>query len=325
MEYSRGLDHLRALAAFMVFNWHFFAVHFYSGIWTKTPDTLFLFSAIIEGHTGVSLFMCLSGYIFAKIVRDRKIIYWRFLTARALRIFPLLVFVMIIQAIITSNTSQLHYGIYINNLLSGFVKPTWPNGGWSITVELHFYLLLPVLLLLSEKTVKPLIAFLIIIVCLSILAYKCKESVTLNSKQLILSTLLFLYLYSLFLNYGGFKNATTTSWFLIPYLEAIYYSLLIVSYDKISSKFDGKASRFFAFVGKVSYSIYLLHFFFFVNLYSAFYKYGYQFQYVYDSIIFSIIAFFIFLPIPILSYYLIEKPFLYKKALFENGGIHHQQ
>ena len=43
----------------------------------QTP--FFIFSILSEGHTGVSLFMALSGYIFAKIIDDKDIHFGNFL------------------------------------------------------------------------------------------------------------------------------------------------------------------------------------------------------------------------------------------------------
>jgi peptidoglycan/LPS O-acetylase OafA/YrhL len=38
-------------------------------------------------------------------------------------------------------------------VVKGFVLPTWPNGGWSIAVELHFYILPPLLLIAIARNI----------------------------------------------------------------------------------------------------------------------------------------------------------------------------
>ncbi|WP_352441771.1 MULTISPECIES: hypothetical protein [unclassified Mesorhizobium] len=58
----------------------------------------------------------------------------------------------------------------------GFLFPTLPNGGWSITVEAHFYLLLPLLLLASRRFVlAPLLFIAAAIVLRSILYVQIGE------------------------------------------------------------------------------------------------------------------------------------------------------
>ena len=54
------------------------------------PLTVVLF----EGHTGVALFMVLSGYILASGTFGKDISYAGFLRNRFLRIFPLLIVVL---------------------------------------------------------------------------------------------------------------------------------------------------------------------------------------------------------------------------------------
>ena len=62
--YFDKLDHVRAVAAFLVFSWHF--VHLSGVPYDYAP--LFPPASIFEeGYTGVSLFMTLSGYLFAKL------------------------------------------------------------------------------------------------------------------------------------------------------------------------------------------------------------------------------------------------------------------
>ncbi len=67
---------MRAIAAFMVFVWHF--CHGKTG--TPVPfdaaPAFFPLAVLEEGHTGVSLFMVLSGYLFQKLL-DGKVIQWR--------------------------------------------------------------------------------------------------------------------------------------------------------------------------------------------------------------------------------------------------------
>ena len=69
-KYSPQLDHIRAVAAFMVFSWHFTTFNNFHRV---TPDIyLFPISLLTEGHTGVVLFMTLSGYLFSKYLKIKK-------------------------------------------------------------------------------------------------------------------------------------------------------------------------------------------------------------------------------------------------------------
>src|SRR5258706_15678405 len=83
-----ALDHVRAVAIFMVFAWHFtHARNGYPVPFDYVP-ALFPFSVLDEGHTGVALFMSLSGYLFAKLLDGKSIDYRRFLWYPALRPLP---------------------------------------------------------------------------------------------------------------------------------------------------------------------------------------------------------------------------------------------
>ena len=90
-RYFIGLDHLRGLAAFLVFEWHF--IHA-AGVPFSNVPFIWPLSLIEEGHWGVSLFMTLSGYLFAKLLDGKIIIYRYFFWNRFLRLAPLLILVL---------------------------------------------------------------------------------------------------------------------------------------------------------------------------------------------------------------------------------------
>ena len=145
-KYYQALDHIRAVAVFVVFVWHF--NHFDNG--QLASPLVFPLSLFTEGHTGVAIFMVLSGYLFAKLLGNKKVNYPVFLYNRGLRLLPLLVCVLLIIAAQAYVDDKLNAAFFIH-LLKGFVLPTLPNGGWSITVEFHFYIILPVLLITAIK------------------------------------------------------------------------------------------------------------------------------------------------------------------------------
>src|SRR5215470_7268093 len=131
-----ALDHVRALAAFMVFAWHFnFIGNGKPALFHYAP-ALFPLSIIDEGHTGVALFMTLSGYLFAKLLDGKSLNYGSFLRNRALRLLPMLVVVILINAGITLFHHE-NLRDYFMSVVQGVVLPTLPSGGWSITVEAH--------------------------------------------------------------------------------------------------------------------------------------------------------------------------------------------
>src|SRR5882724_11110413 len=95
-EHFIALDHVRALAVFMVFTWHFtHAANGYPVPFEYVP-ALFPLSLLDEGHTGVALFITLSGYLFAKLLDGKSIDYRAFLWNRFLRLVPLLAVVLLI-------------------------------------------------------------------------------------------------------------------------------------------------------------------------------------------------------------------------------------
>ncbi len=287
-QYFIGLDHIRGVAALLVFTWHF---NLHTGVAMQTP--VFPFAILSEGHTGVALFMVLSGYLFAKLLNGRTIRYAPFFWNRFLRLAPLLVAVLIIYGI------QLAYregdvGAYVIKVSQGFVLPTLPNGGWSITAEAHFYILLPLLLVLLRRFPLGLLGILAVafaVRCtwfaiagtiqiesfltlvgridqflLGILAFRYRNTLAGQHLKLALVWAGFLAFYWYFDTLGGFYNnggypSPSAIWLFVPLAEGVAYAFLVAWYDNSFQHGTGRVSQFVAAIGTYSYSIYLLHFF----------------------------------------------------------------
>lgn len=333
-----GLDHVRALAAFLVVVWHFT----HAGIGKPSPlegaPTLFPLALLDEGHTGVALFMTLSGYLFAKLIDGRPISYGAFLWNRALRLLPLLSLVILLQGIRNYRyTGGELYG-YWSSVAKGLVLPTLPNGGWSITAEVHFYVVLPFLLIVVCKRYL-FVSLILIAVCLRAALYvQAGEVQTLayftiigrfdqfalgiflfharnvmTGRHLAAATVFiaFTAFYWWFDVIGGFLDTKYSwLWILIPTIEGAAYALLIAWYDQSFRHSSVGASRVLARFGTLSYSIYLLHFFFFEKAADVVHKHVMDLTNFYVATAWAV-AFFLFMYIPAaLSFRFIESPAL---------------
>ena len=123
------------------------------------------------GQTGVSLFFVLSGFLiggllFKEIDMTSKLSVFKFWIRRGLKIWPSYIVLLIVLAV----TNATHYIDYTSKwsavksfcahlfFLQNYL-PTVPNGStWSLAVEEHFYMLLPLILLvliaLAKRTKK---------------------------------------------------------------------------------------------------------------------------------------------------------------------------
>ena len=337
-KYYQALDHIRAVAVFVVFVWHF--NHFDNG--QIASPLVFPLSLFTEGHTGVAIFMVLSGYLFAKLLGNRKINYPVFLYNRGLRLLPLLVCVLLIIAAKAYVDDKLN-AAFFTHLLKGFVLPTLPNGGWSITVEFHFYIILPVLLITAIKFPNLLMFSLIVFVgarvgfyilvgevqsvsywtiigridqfLLGIIGFKLNDRIAGKKYLALLIAFFFLVFWFYFDTLGGFYNpeANVTNkalWIIIPTIEGISYAFLIAWYDKRSRPSNALISRFIAMVGNYSYSIYLLHFFFVFEISEFINSKIIALSNSYIVLLVAIPSFLVILPISFISFKLIEAPFL---------------
>ncbi|PCJ11167.1 MAG: acyltransferase [Gammaproteobacteria bacterium] len=337
-KYFIGLDHLRALATFFVFTWHFNFIN--NG--QHAPPPTFPLSLLTEGHTGVALFMTLSGYLFAKLLDGKNINYPQFIWNRLLRLAPLLLFVLFIIGFQRYIAGQ-NILLFAKQLIYGVVKPTLPNGAWSITVEFHFYLLLPFLLFLNTQWKYSLLLVLILAVTTRTLLYQAQGEIQTLSywtiigridqfllgilafqfrnhiakKHIIVLSSLFLFtcFYWYFDSQGGFfKNTAYPSpsslWIYMPTVEGLAYALLIAWYDNSFNHSTGKISRFIALIGTYSYSIYLLHPFIVFRIANTINDHVIDLSNVHVVALFSILGFLVMVPIGYVSYRFIETPFL---------------
>ena len=148
-ERLHGLDHLRAAAIVLVLLFHY---SFYYGV----PEWLATFSSF--GWSGVDLFFVLSGYLIAdKLFRgldaEGKINFKGFYWNRFLRIIP--AFLAVVVVYFSFPMLQEGRGLqplwkfltFTQNISIDLFRNTFSHA-WSLCVEEHFYLLLPVLLYL---------------------------------------------------------------------------------------------------------------------------------------------------------------------------------
>jgi len=326
----------------MVFTWHFITPkygHF-------APPPIFPLSIFAEGHGGVALFMTLSGYLFARLLDGRDVRYRAFYWNRFIRLAPLLLIVIVVVGIQTY-TSTSRYGRafdeYLHDVMTGLVMPTLPNGGWSVTAELHFYLLLPFLLLSTRRWRFSLLMILAAAIgfraalywhlgevqklayytivgridqfLLGIMAFQSRDRVqgrTFVGIAAFLGYAIFVYWFDL---QGGFYTnegypSPSPLWIIIPTVEGVAFAVFIAWYDGAVGNSGGGFSRFLAAVGSYSYSIYLLHYFVVFRLTTFIDQRILELRSLETMILVSPLCFLLMVPIGHLSYRYIESPFL---------------
>jgi peptidoglycan/LPS O-acetylase OafA/YrhL len=337
-----ALDHVRALAALIVFTWHF--LHGIDG--SPVPfgyvPALPPFAILDEGHTGVALFMTLSGYLFARLLDGKRIAFGRFLWNRAVRLLPLLLLVILIVGVRKYFAGE-NMAFYAETIFKGVYLPSLPNGGWSIAVEFHFYLILPLLLwLLRRSRFLPLLlvaaavalrivlhsrhgevqsdAYLTLVgridqFTLGMLAFHFRALIAHRHWLALAVFAAFSTFYWEFDRAGGFflqpsYPSPSPVWIVMPLVEGASYGLLIAWYESSFRFTAGPVSRFIARIGDYSYAMYLLHFFFVFAAARFVHERIADLSNFYVACLWSVVAFLCMLPVCHLSFRFLETPFL---------------
>ncbi|MBR0567240.1 acyltransferase [Azoarcus sp. L1K30] len=295
--YLSRLDHLRLLAAFMVFMWHF--VHF-GGEHAYVPfghvPGFPLLSLIEEGHTGVSLFMVVSGFIFMRLAAGQSVSIVPFYVNRLLRILPLFV-VWCLFYVQSKNLDPVEVLVSSLFLLN---RGAVPGIGWTVIVEVQFYVVFPFLVLFIQKDGA---AYLLKLLALAVLfrfmvwmhsdsvqhvaywtifgridqflcgmfAACCYERFSSGRRwwhwgSLIGGVLIAtVALHGLNLQGGFYNNGVYPSssmlWVFMPLLEGLGYALLLIGYLRVDIRIPPVIDRLLARGGEASYSIYWNHMF----------------------------------------------------------------
>ncbi|MDP3813683.1 acyltransferase [Pseudomonas sp.] len=340
-----ALDHIRALAALLVFTWHF--IHAGRSGYPVPHEafvSVFAFPLAIfdEGHVGVALFMTLSGYLFAKILDGKSIDYGSFLWNRFLRLAPLLVLVIAVVGLQRSLEGESIW-TFMTTMMTGIVMPVWPNGGWSITVELHFYFSLPFLLFLIRRVWWAALLLVCVAIALRIsiyiqsgevqpaaywtiigridqfvlgmLAFHARLHLAGHHFRAISAITLFLVFYWGFSYAGGFHGmpsypSPSAIWIILPTIEGLACAIAIAWYDGSFTPSRTGVSGLIGHVGQCSYSIYLLHVFVVYEAAWLVNERVMDISTLYPALGWAFLCFVALLPVAMLSFRFVERPFL---------------
>jgi peptidoglycan/LPS O-acetylase OafA/YrhL len=213
------------------------------------------------------------------------------------------------------------------------------NGAWSITVEIHFYLLLWIIISLKRRWLPSLFCFLVLGLCARVLIYEAGGDVEyyaywtiigridqfvlgiaawefrslLRGRHLCMgvATVAFFGFYQWFVSLGGFygTQGTHTVWIFIPTIEAAFFSLLVAYYDAFAFS-RAWYWRLIEAIGAASFSIYLLHnfvVFVLAQIASRYFPAMATWE-IAEAVALSVFA--VIVPIGWLSYRYVELPFL---------------
>lgn len=157
-----ALTGFRCLAACLVFLYH------NRKYWRDSlhPELLRLFN---EFHTGVSLFFVLSGFLIAytygKAPMQSGKQYGKYIAIRMARILPLYWLILTVYYLDPA-FGKHHFTWLTYSLVHGFSDQHNLDGiaqAWSLTIEMSFYFLAPLLCLLQKKQLLYLLLFLVIL------------------------------------------------------------------------------------------------------------------------------------------------------------------
>lgn len=360
-RYIPALDHLRGFAAVLVLFFH--SSHFIShkliystpydpAKWAKAGNP---FSALaIEGHTAVSLFFLLSGFVFTVGSLQKKLNYLGFYRNRLLRTYPLFLFFLTLG--IAFNTENFSITALLQSVFFMANSDTAINGGaftfvfWSIAVEWHFYLLFPLLLVCVQKWGwKVLPGLILALLVVRTGAYFAGADMRVLSywtivgrlDQFLLGMLAGIYYRNYFVagkrldyvaiggaglvlmllfgfNQLGGGGANNYLWIFWPTLEAMAWAIFLIGYLSIARHFHRLVGNALVALGTISYSIYMGHYlvldFFLRHDWDSLWRLG-------DPVATAALNTFVFmLPLALLlatiTYFCVERPFLLRRRKY---------
>ena len=363
--YIPALDHLRGFAAVLVLFFH--SSHFIShkliygtpydpANWARAGNP---FSALaIEGHTAVSLFFLLSGFVFTVGSLQKKLNYIGFYRNRLLRTYPLFLFFLILG--IAFNTENFSIVALLQSVFFMANSDTAINGGaftfvfWSIAVEWHFYLLFPFLLVCVQKRGwKILLGLILALLVVRTGAYfagadmrvLCYWTIVGRLDQFLLGMLAGIYYRTYFVagkrldyvaiwgaglvlmllfgfNQLGGGGANNHLWIFWPTLEAMAWAIFLIGYLSIARHFHRLVGNALVALGTISYSIYMGHYlvldFFLRHDWDSLWRLG-------DPVATAALTTFVFmlplvLLLAVITYFCVERPFLLRRSSYMRSG-----
>lgn len=160
----QSLDGIRAISCLFVIIGHF--SYLFSGYFNQVFGPLFgpvITYSIGNQYTGVTFFFVLSGFLITNILIDEfrlkgEVSYRNFFMKRLFRIFPayyfyfILIFIFLYYSKIVPYTNQdlISAITYTYNYYSD-LNPWFMGHFWSLAVEEQFYLIWPILFILTYK------------------------------------------------------------------------------------------------------------------------------------------------------------------------------
>lgn len=318
-----------------------------------TSENLLL-APLIEGHTAVALFMVLSGFIFTHGAAGADIRYTTFLYNRFLRIFPLFLFLYIAGVYLFPEQYSmlgLIQGLLLQSNLPGatFIEP-FTSLFWTIAVEFQFYIVFPFLLLFQRRyglryLFLLLLLFMVLRLLGLILGANTREfsygTILGRMDQFIFGMLVALLFQTRKLGWtaallglvgsaAGLAIALTVfhqlggypvvAWYKIlwPTIEGLLWAAFIYCYLNLFRTTQPLLMRLLAWIGELSYSLYLTH----LIVIAVLLRQQVLVQIPGSSIIGSAlittlaIVFPLAIALAMLTYHLIEKPFLELRRVY---------
>lgn len=272
--------------------------HYFFHKWQPNPEAWFI-GFIVEGHTGVTLFFVLSGFIFMLIrLNNEKIEYSNFIRNRFLRIFPLFLVIFFVAISIGRNEFRPADILYI--LFSNLgVAPTSNNfitgAAWTISIEFTFYFTFPFIALAAiTKGFWYLPRLIFILLLFKFGAYFVSEfpkhmyySTLLGRLDQFIIGMMGAMVYSKFKTVNTFKHwywlliaivlcwggigimahdfsyqsslQKDPFWIFWPTIEAFLWLSVVVTYLLSSIVLPKSLNQILNLMGQISYSWYLLH------------------------------------------------------------------
>lgn len=297
-RYIPQIDHLRAYAALLIILYHGFhligsplqygTAYSYDNPWPTSVSPLLV--VITEGYSAVSLFIVLSGFILSHGVLGRSVSYAKFLLARALRIYPMLLLCLVAAVVATgADLGSILASLIPLDPLAGVASP-FTAMFWAVKIELQCYLLFPLLLWASRwKGFAPLlgVVFLCLVVrvvavlgagadprdisywtlfgrldqfTIGVIAAKwyAQRTAPLPSWLLIPALMIAFTMLFTFNRMGGW--VVQDLWRVaMPPVEAAVWSAVTLTYLSFGRLLPDHLSRLLVAFGVISYSAYLLH------------------------------------------------------------------